>query len=155
MTRKILSAAAVLPAAVIAVMCFTACGGSSSSLSDEEKAANTGITEKDGVVGGKLEDGTYKMIKVYLEGEESPKLLSTLEKTKVNMDLVVKGDQIKVLENEYTLKDGKFVGKDDTSTYAVDGSKITVLDSDNSKMIFEKTIKGSLSTVGVNPNKTE
>ena len=54
------------------------------------------------------------------------------------MDLVVNGTQIEMTGNKYTLQDGKFVGEENSATYAVDGSKITVLDFDKSKMIFVK-----------------
>ena len=54
------------------------------------------------------------------------------------MDLVVNGTQIEMMGNKYTLQDGKFVGEENSANYAVDGSKITVLDFDKSKMIFVK-----------------
>ena len=78
------------------------------------------------------------MTTIYLDGEESTKYFSSLKKLGISMELVVNGDQIKVMENDYTLKDGKFVSDEGTSTYAVNGSKITVLDDDDSKMVFEK-----------------
>ncbi len=138
--------AAVLLAAIVSVMCFTACrankssetSSSSASSSSEDKAANTTITEKDGEIGGKLEDGSYKMIKLYMDGEDSAGMIKTVNKSGVNMNLAVNGNQIKIMEINYTLKDGKFVGEKETITYAVDGSKVSVSDTDGSKMIFDK-----------------
>ncbi len=129
-----------------AAMYLTACGRNNGDASTEittiaessDLSANKTLTEADGVIGGALEDGTYKMTTIYLYGEESTKYFSSLKKLGINMELVVKGDQIKIMENEYTLKDGKFVSDEGTSTYAVNGSKITVLDDDDSKMVFEK-----------------
>ena len=65
-------------------------------------------------------------------------VMEGLKKTGVSMTLVVKGTQIKLMNEDYTLKDGKFVNDDQTCEYAVNGSTVTVLDSDDSKMVFEK-----------------
>lgn len=146
MKKRMISATALVCAVIAAAMCLTACGGSNGDASTEittiaessDLSANKTLTEADGVIGGALEDGTYKMTTIYLDGEESTKYFSSLKKLGINMELVVKGDQIKIMENEYTLKDGKFVSDEGTSTYAVNGSKITVLDDDDSKMVFEK-----------------
>lgn len=146
MKKRMISATALVCAVIAAAMCLTACGGSNGDASTEittiaessDLSANKTLTEADGVIGGALEDGTYKMTTIYLDGEESTKYFSSLKKLGINMYLVVKGDQIKIMESEYTLKDGKFVSDEGTSTYAVNGSKITVLDDDDSKMVFEK-----------------
>ena len=147
MKKRIISAAALVCAVMTAAMCLTACGSSKNGDASTEittiaessdLSANKTLTEADGIIGGALEDGTYKMTTIYLDGEESTKYFSSLKKLGINMELVVNGDQIKVMENDYTLKDGKFVSDEGTSTYAVNGSKITVLDDDDSKMVFEK-----------------
>lgn len=146
MKKRMISATALVCAVIAAAMCLTACGSNNGYASTEittiaessDLSANKTLTEADGVIGGALEDGTYKMTTIYLDGEESTKYFSSLKKLGISMELVVNGDQIKVMENEYTLKDGKFVSDEGTSTYAVNGSKITVLDDDDSKMVFEK-----------------
>lgn len=142
MNRKILSAAALLLIVLTSVMCLTACGGGSGStdatLSAEEIAENKTITEKDGVIGGDLEDGTYTMVTIYMDGEESTKYFASMEKVGLTVDLEIKGTSAKIGETEYEIKEGKLVNSEETATYAVNGNKVTVLDSDNSKMIFEK-----------------
>ena len=146
MKRILLSAAAVLLVILMATVCLTACGGSSnnSSASSDSAAANDNatLTEKDGAIGGALEDGTYKMTALYIDGKESNKLMSALQdagdETDINTGLIVNGIKVMVMEVEYTLKDGKLVGDEDTAEYAVNGSVVTILDSDGSKMVFEK-----------------
>jgi len=137
MKRIIALVLAVLMTAAV----FAACGGSGSTsetLSAEQIAENKSISEKDGVIGGDLEDGTYTLVTIYLDGEDSTKYFASMQKAGLSVDLVVDGTKIKIGESEYELKDGKFVSAEDTATYAVDGNRVTVLDSDNSKTIFEK-----------------
>ena len=57
---------------------------------------------------------------------------------KVGTTLVVNGTSVNVMGTEFTLQDGKLVAADQTATYAVNGTVITVLDADGAKMIFEK-----------------
>ena len=57
------------------------------------------------------------MTTICLEGENDTKYFETIKKI-VNMDLVVKGTQIEMMGNKYTLQDGKFVGEENSETYA-------------------------------------
>ena len=52
--------------------------------------------------------------------------------------LFINGTQIRIMESDYTLQDGRFVGADGDCSYAVNGSVVTILDADGSKMVFEK-----------------
>ena len=136
MKRNVLSAVAILLVLLMMTTILTACGGSSSSA--ESNPEYTTLTDKDGIIAGALEDGTYEMTKLYIGGAENARLLEMLEKGEMNTDLVVNGTKIVLMEIEYTLEDGKFVNSDDTVQYAVKGDVITVLDEDESKMIFKK-----------------
>ena len=145
MKRSLLSAAAVMLIILLAAICFTACGGGGNSKNDAsgDTASTEGyvITEEDGVIGGELEDGAYKMTDLYIFGSNdaaSSKVMDQMVTAGINTDLVVDGTKIVILELEYTLENGKFVNSDSYCTYAVDGSKVTVVDSDGSKMLFEK-----------------
>lgn len=148
MKRSILSAAAFTVAVIMAAMCLTACGGESkngdgssngSAVTESTAAAKKEtLTEKDGTIGGKLEDGTYKLTGLSIDGNDSKWLMSSLEKGGVNTDLIVKGEKVTILEVENILEDGKLISNDGTSAYAVKGSVITVLDDEGTKMVFEK-----------------
>lgn len=141
MKRKLLSKGALFLVMLMVMMCLAACGGSKdkeAATEGTEATVKSTLTEEDGTIGGPLEDGTYDMTSLSIDGEDFPKLMEGLKKTGVNMTLVVNGTQIKLMEEDYTLKDGKFVNDEQICEYAVNGSIVTVLDDDNSKMRFEK-----------------
>jgi major membrane immunogen (membrane-anchored lipoprotein) len=141
MKRKLVSKITLLIVMIMTMTCLAACGGSKSSDTSKESTEATvkeTLTEEDGTIGGPLEDGTYTMTSLSIDGEESSKMMSSLQKMGISMDLVVNGTQIKMMNKEYTLKDGEFVSDEGSATYAVDGSVVTVLDDENSKMVFEK-----------------
>lgn len=149
MKKKLVFVATIALSLFFAFACLTACSSSDSSdssdsestpLTEEEIAANTSITEKDGVVGADLEDGTYEMVSLYLDGEPFDSLASGLSKVGMGMTLVIDGNKATIGEKEYTVENGKLITVDggEEVPYAVDGNKVSVLDTDNSKMIFEK-----------------
>ena len=131
MKTKILSVAALL---LVVVMCFAACSSGSKTVA---------FTEEDGVVGGELADGTYTYVGVYdANGKESKAGTAILEKLRekgANIDLVVTGDQIKMMESDYTLQDGKLVGEENTLSYAVKDGRVTIIDENDptDKTVFE------------------
>ena len=131
MKTKLLSVAALL---LVVVMCFSACGGGNSTVS---------FTEEEGVVGGELADGTYTYVGVYnSEGKESKAgtaILNKLKEQGSNIDLIVEGEKVKMMESDYTLKDGKLVGEDGVLSYAIKDGRITIIDDNDptSKTVFE------------------
>ena len=78
MKKRTAFAAALLAALMIATMCLTACG-SKNNEPDPAVTENSTLTAKDGTIGGALEDGTYKMTKLYISGKESAWVLSAMQ----------------------------------------------------------------------------
>ena len=139
MKKTILCVLACLLACVLVATCFAGCSKNSGS----DQTTTAAVTKAEGEIGGALEDGTYKLVGVYdMDGKESAsglKILKNLEERGINIDLVVNGEKIQMNGNDYSLKDGKFVGENNTLSYAVNGNQVTVFDeSDNNKMIYEK-----------------
>ncbi|MBQ6381870.1 MAG: hypothetical protein IJJ41_09785 [Clostridia bacterium] len=149
MKKTILCVVACLLACLLVATCFAGCsksgdsGETTTAATDTSAATTAAVTQPEGELGGKLEDGTYKMVGVYdMDGKESESglnILKKLEEKGINIDLVVNGEKIQMNGNDYSLKDGKLVGEDNTLSYAVNGNQVTVFDeSDNSKMVYEK-----------------
>ena len=132
MKTKIISVATLL---LVVVMCFAACSSGGSK--------TVTFTEEDGVVGGEIADGTYTYVGVYdANGKESKAGTAILEKLKekgANIDLIVNGDKIQMMESDYTLQNGKLVGEENTLSYAVKDGRVTIIDENDptDKTVFQ------------------
>ncbi len=129
----------IIACLLVFVMCFVGC--SSNSNGNNESAEI--ITEDVGEIGGQLDDGTYVLVGMYdeegKEFESGMKIVEKLKEEGMNTGLVVNGDKIQMMETDYTLQDGKFVGEEDTLSYAVKDGRVTVFDEENSsRIVFEK-----------------
>ena len=112
--KKTLSAVALALVAVLLMGCLVACGG------------------------GKISDGTYKLVQMTADGKDISDQLSAMEQYGMSLDLVVSGDKATLMDQEMTIKDGKFTASDGSSAaFTVNGNKITV-EEGNNKMVFEK-----------------
>lgn len=110
--KRTISIVALLMVAVLMVGCLAACGG-------------------------KLSDGTYKLVELKQGDEDMSSQIAIMEAAGMSIDLVVKGDKATLMGQELTIKDGKLSdGKTDVP-YTVNGNKITV-EQDGNKMVFEK-----------------
>ena len=135
MKRNVLSALSLLLAFTIIALCFSGCTFKNNG------SATSAFTEEDGVARGTLENGKYELKGFHKEGTDSEKALASLKKLEekgMNLDLIVEGKDITLMEVKYTLKGKKFVNEESAMFYAVNGTKVTVLDSQNNKLVFEK-----------------
>lgn len=132
MKSKLISVAALM---LVLAICFAGC-------SSNGKSAEI-VSDDVGEIAGQLEDGTYSLVGMYdEEGKEftsGMKIVDKLKEKGMNTGLVVNGDKIQMMETDYTLQNGKFVGEEDTLSYAVKDGRVTVFDEENSsRIVFEK-----------------
>lgn len=112
--KKTLSIVALVLVAVLMMGCLAACGG------------------------GKLADGTYKLVEMSADGQDMTDQIAMMEQYGMSLDLTVSGDKATLMDQEMKVADGKLTAEDGTSApYTVNGNKITIEQGGN-KMVFEK-----------------
>lgn len=132
MKNIILSITAVALAATILLTCFAACGAENNSVtatSDSAAGVSSGVIE---------DDVTYKLVSIVQDGKDSSKTIDLMEKSGMNTTLVRNGTKVTMLDDVYTLEDGKIFNGANSFIYSAEGDMLTLDDGKGGVTKFKK-----------------
>ena len=132
MKNKLTAIATLVLIAAILLMCFAACGNESNSgtaTSDSAASASAGTIE---------EGVTYQLVGIVQNGKDDSETIALLEKSGMNTTLVRNGTKVTMLDDVYTLEDGKIFNDDNSFTYSAEDDMLTLDDGKGGVTKFKK-----------------